>query len=80
MNDKKKKEDNQTVEELFNSLKIQVDLLEDQQSDIENSFLAYENSMEIIEEINKKISFYKGKLKILNEKNKFNEFNSDLER
>lgn len=73
----KKKESDQKMEDLFSSLKSHVEILEDQEVDIEKSFLAYEDSMKIIEEIHKKISFYKGKLEILNEKNKFNSFNSD---
>ena len=68
---------NEKVEDLFHSLKKQLEILEDQQTEIEKSFLAYENSIKIIEQINQKISFYKGKLEILNEKNKFNPFNSD---
>lgn len=78
----KKKEPNQKIadskiEDLFSSLKSHVELLEDQEVDIEKSFSAYEDSMKIIKEIHKKIFFYKGKLEILNKKNKFNSFNSD---
>ena len=76
-NNKETNKTKEKVEDLFHSLKKQLEILEDQQTEIEKSFLAYENSIKIIEQINQKISFYKGKLEILNGKNKFNSFNSD---
>lgn len=73
-NKKTEVQDEQTLEEAFASLDELIEILENKETSLEDSFRVYQNGMELIKKCSKKIEQVETKVLLMNEDGELNEF------